>query len=400
MSGIIEQALYSQESGLNEVPDKNLCSDHFNELSIKKFIKKGASSGYCDYCEKNKQVIPLNELMEFFISVINSHGYTDPANFMSYNSQEGGYLGDVYESREVLEEHFNLNIEDNNLFQDVFDSFDPFTAWADYAQYHDELHHWMIYSWDYFKGIVTNRSRYFFGQVKDLKNSEEYLINSNQILDEIGKAIKKFKLIKKLPINTEFYRCRQHSQSDKSVVSAEGMTSPPPQFATYPNRMSPAGISMFYAAFDIETTIAEVLNYDDKDKGFYTTGKFISKKELNVIDFTELPKPRSFFDLKNVKDKFLINFLIDFIKEFSAPIQKDNRIHINYVPTQIITEYFRFPFSNKLKAGKQIDGIIYSSSKNNKKACVLFLNNEESLKVLDMDYKSLNKKEIKPKGSL
>ncbi|MDM1044359.1 RES domain-containing protein [Myroides sp. 1354] len=396
MSIVMEEALRLEELGLNNIPEKYLCNQHLNDKGIKKYINLNANLGYCDYCNRNKKVISLEELMEFFITVINSHSYTDPANFMTYNSREGGYIGEIYTTNEILEDHLGLNIDDYDLSSDISSSIDYSKCWAEYNLYHETPHETMLYSWQYFKEVVNNRSRYFFGQINDL-NSDDYLMNSNQIFKEISRAVKSFKLIKRLPIKTTFYRCRQHMKEDKTVLTSEGMTSPPDEYAIYANRMSPAGISMFYGAFEEETTLLEVIDINDKKNSFYTTVEFISKKELNVIDFTALPKPTSPFDLKSLNNRFLIQFIRDFIEDFSAPIEKDNRTHINYVPTQIVTEYFRFPFSNRLKEENKIDGIIYHSSKNKKKACVLFLNNKESLKVLHMKSDTLKTQKITKK---
>lgn len=69
-----------------------------------------------------------------------------------------------------------------------------------------------------------------------------------------------------------------------------------------------------------------------------------------------------------------VRFLIDFIDDFSKPITRDDRSHIEYVPTQIVTEYFRHIFrSNK---NEKLDGIIYpSSKKKDKSAIVIFADN-------------------------
>lgn len=392
MSGVMEEAMRFEDLGLHSVPDKNVCSNHFDEKPIKNFIRRKSIRGFCDYCDKNTSVIALEDLMIFLMQAVQGF-YTDPANFMSYNGREGGYSGNVYESDEILQEHFGLDIHETELFNDVFDSLDPFKIWANEMEYYDSPSDILLYSWEYFKKVVKNRSRYFFGLVKDL-NSQEYFMDSNQILYEIGNSIKKFKLIKTLPVGTELHRCRQHRQGDDSVTTASGMTSPPDQFAVHPNRMSPAGISMFYGAFEIETALAETLDYGNTDMEFFTTATFVIKKELTIIDLSSLPDLPSPFDQRRIKDFYRISFIKDFVKDLMAPIQRDGRVHIEYVPTQVITEYFRFPFSDELKNGKRIDGIVYPSSRNLKKACVLFFDNPESPEVLDMDFESMQTSKV------
>lgn len=395
MSRAMDEAMRLQELGLYTVPDTYVCRNHINEPAIKNFIRRTSTRGYCDYCEKSTSVVSLEDLMKFIMEAV-LRSYTNPANFMSYETSEGGYLGNVYNAEEILQEHFDLNIEDLKLFNDVFNSIDLNTPWSDELEYYESPSDVLSYNWKYFKNIVKHRSRYFFGLVKDL-NSDDYPIQSDEMLAEIGNSIKKFKLIKKLSVGTIFYRCRQHSAGDTSVLKSGGMTSPPVQFAVNPNRMSPSGISMFYGAFEIETALEETLDFENEEFQYFTTVAFQSKKVLNVIDLSSLPKIPSPFDARKHYDRFRLIFIKNFIKDLTAPIHRDGRVHIEYVPTQIITEYFRFPFSDKLSKDKRIDGIIYPSSKNGKNACVLFFDNEESIKVLNMDTRSLNTTKIKKK---
>ncbi|SFN90849.1 RES domain-containing protein [Paenimyroides ummariense] len=395
MSRAMDEAMRLQELGLCTVPETNVCRNHINEPAIKNFIRRTSTSGYCDYCEKSTSVVSLEDLMEFIMEAV-LRSYTDPANFMRYETSEGGYLGNVYNAEEILQEHFDLDIEDLKLSNDVFQSLDLTKPWSDEMQFYDSPSDILLYNWKYFKEIVKHRSRYFFGLVKDL-NSDNYPIQSDEMLAEIGSSIKKFKLIKKLNVGTKFYRCRQHSRGDSSVSNPKGMTSPPQQFAIQPNRMSPSGISMFYGAFDIETALRETLDVGNKEIQYFTTVAFSTIRELNVVDLSMMPLPPSPFDAKKHQDRFRLIFIKNFIKDLTAPINRDGRIHIDYVPTQIITEYLRFPFSDKLSKHNRIDGIIYPSSRNGKKACVLFFDNEESLKVLNMDNGSLNTTKINKK---
>lgn len=393
MSGVFEEAMRLESLGLNTVPDKNLCASHIEEDSIKKFIRKESNPGYCDYCMKNRSVIPLEDLMEFLMGAV-SRFYTDPVEFMSYNSAEGGYLGTTYETKEILEEIFELDIPEIELYNDVYDSLDVSKIWADESMYYDSPSDIMLYSWNYFKKAVKHRSRYFFGLVKNLQ-SDQYLLDSNQILAEIGNTVKKFKLLKVMPKGTVLYRCRQHEKNDPSVLTAAGMASPPTKYALSPNRMSPAGIPMFYGAFEIETALKETIDFEDKGKDHFTTVEFSLNRDLNIIDLSSLPVLPSPFDPKRNKDRFGIIFLKNFVKDLTAPIKRDGGVHIEYVPTQLVTEYFRFPFSERLNDTKKIDGIIYPSSRNSKRACVLFFDNKESLNELTMEVSSLKTMKVK-----
>jgi RES domain len=59
-------------------------------------------------------------------------------------------------------------------------------------------------------------------------------------------------------------------------------------------------------------------------------------------------------------------FLWSFARDLRKPVVLDGREHIEYVPTQVVTEYMRwFPAA-------AIDGILYTSAQNGGTSCVIF----------------------------
>src|SRR5712692_1043203 len=77
------------------------------------------------------------------------------------------------------------------------------------------------------------------------------------MLDEIGDAVEEVELVRELPAGTRFFRGRVGPKT-KPYRSARKL-GPPPQGRTIANRMSPAGIPMFYGALDEFTAIAETI---------------------------------------------------------------------------------------------------------------------------------------------
>ena len=69
-------------------------------------------------------------------------------------------------------------------------------------------------------------------------------------------------------------------------------------------------------------------------------------------------------------------FLKQFHSEITKPITQN--AGIEYVPTQIFTEYIRF------MNDKHIDGIIYKSSLTGKKNIVLFYDNNTTADILEL----------------
>ena len=101
-------------------------------------------------------------------------------------------------------------------------------------------------------------------------------------------------------------------------------------------------------------------------------------KDIKVIDFVDLPKTPSVFEPEKYDAKQNLSFLSSFVEELTLPVSKDGREHVEYVPTQIISEYFRFRF--KTKDDQPILGLRYRSVKNPEGINIaVFDSNNESL---------------------
>ena len=134
---------------------------------------------------------------------------------------------------------------------------------------------------------------------------------------------------------------------------------------------------MFYGADDEATAIAEVYeeSKDETQMAKASIGAFRASRSLRIIDLSgQLSLPSLFDDAdRHLREK--VSLLKDFAGAIAQPIQKDGIEHIDYAPTQIVTEYFRRVFP--VKRGLSIDGIMYPSSRNHGHMCyVLFVDNE------------------------
>ena len=71
-----------------------------------------------------------------------------------------------------------------------------------------------------------------------------------------------------------------------------------------------------------------------------------------------------------------------FHNEITKRIKPDDRIHTEYVPSQVFTEYLRYMF--KLEGEIDVDGLIYKSSVSESKCVVLFCNQKDSRDYVDL----------------
>lgn len=218
--------------------------------------------------------------------------------------------------------------------------------------------------WEKFCKDVTSHRRFTFLATPEFEGNDNILAHLHEIVIEQG-------LCKVLPAGTELYRARKISKP-QNKYGFKDITSAPDKYA-FPNRMSPVGISMFYASFEKDTPVKECVGGDEP---VMILGKFKTSRPLNVIDLTQIPQ-NSFWMNGWQENRFLHKFNT----EITKPLNPNDSNHLQYVPTQVITEYFRYMFVNS--KGQHMDGIIYGSSKSDERNIVLFCNQKESENYLD-----------------
>lgn len=356
-----------------------VCSHHIKEDYIKKFILTNGKKGKCDYCECNRKVIELSEVLKLIVVGIDYY-YEDPneSRYINHDA-EYGLDGNIMPFNEMFYD-LELEIDDSELYDDIIKYLGNETLYCLKDEYTSESEYYHE-TWNNFKSIVKNKARYVF----HFKNQFSGFNTGNplDVLDKVQHSILHFNLFREIKATEKLFRCRQHKNKNEIEITGINIASNPTENCKKNNRMSPAGISMFYCSPIKDVCVNEVVNFVSKDEPYYTTAYFTTKKDLNLVDLTKLPDYPSAFDTKNNWQIQTIHFLKDFIKDISKPID-DNIAIIDYVPTQIVTEYIRF--NPKLK----IDGLIYPSSKDSEKEnYVLFMDHEESIKNLNFFPKSI-----------
>ena len=137
---------------------------------------------------------------------------------------------------------------------------------------------------------------------------------------------------------------------------------------------------MFYGAKEIKTAISETWDPFRFPAYIITAAKFRALKSLRILDFTALPDFPSLFDEDRRHLKPAYAFLRSFISDSTKPIAKDGREHIDYVPTQVVTEFFRRIFRGSGRT--RLQGLFYPSSKSKGgTSCVLFFESHNCLGV-------------------
>lgn len=232
------------------------------------------------------------------------------------------------------------------------------------------------YWWERFSNYVKFERRYFFLEPSLIEKEPSLRGNPKEMLSTTLEYCKNF-LVKKE--NLKLFRCR-HEPDGKNLSALEDFLSPPPEKATTSNRMNPPGIPHLYAATNSETALAETRRED----GIYKIAELELNNIVTLVDLSELPPIPSMFDPDPlIRSKLTRHaFICRFENEINKPINGDNHINIDYVPSQVFCEY--------MKANTpDIHGVIYSSRKSisGKNIC-LFIKREElkdSLRLLSIE---------------
>lgn len=383
--GRVKEMMMEREEGLMHSfdEDKNVCAEHFNDPYLQAYINDTGHLGKCSYCGKRSgKVLSMSQFMDFIKSKLSqrlcplddanlpsaSSWYDDDDEEIPGVSRIGCYAmpdnAERYESVPDLMDNYDLYTSDESLNEDIASCFnyDEFTR---NDVFEEDLDEELSYAWNNFVKMVKYQKRYTFFQDPHFIRQEEW---KDDVLTEINQLCSNV-LVSRLPSGTTIFRGRPNDTGTPRT-SFKDLTAPPVECAKE-NRMSAAGISMFYGALDPDTPIEEIRNYEPA--AVIDLGEFILKKELVVIDLFKIPVRLSFWMPQYYLE---YKFLKKFHSEITKPITKNPGIE--YVPTQIFTEYIRF------MSNKHIDGIMYKSSLTGKKNIVLFYDNNTTADILEL----------------
>lgn len=341
------------------------CWNCFEDYAIDDYIKKIGTRGTCSYCgSRSRKVLSAEKLGHFVREGFGrAYEHIDDSG-MHWDSENHEYTSETTAAEYLYEEVLAV---DNDIVDDLIESSGP-SQWAvmdgDYDpldggtalfvlkdEYFGDEYNSLSSAWNFFKFHVTHRWRFFDARTETSRAS---------ILQPIADHILRLEEI--VPINSEFYRARvKRTDLPTEPPSIQEYIGPPPNRSSAHNRMSPAGIPYFYVSSDPETCITEIRPNVGEE---VVVGKFISTKELKVLDLTSVPRIsiKSIFDpsydhgLRWAKD-----FAKGFIKELSRPYTIHDTV-IDYIPTQVLSEFIRSSGYDGLKfsSSQKPDGVNYT----------------------------------------
>jgi hypothetical protein len=423
-----DRLVEEEDRGWFSVARKFVCDSCISDEYLSAYIAKNGKPAPCGYCgidpeEADVCCIPFDDLMDVIGDGINWAYTSADSEGIPYESAEGGYAFPerMFDTYDLLVDQVGLEVEDNVL-RDVLRAL-PDRTWCRRHFWSLSLRDALQLGWKGFVEKVKYETHYLFtlpepsarrgldavpstaiiqagGEAHKESSSlvEPHLVPEALelatgdpdfgidydreegipvygMLDAIGQLIRRLELnlVRTVDVGATIFRVRVVDKECK-LAGPRDLGPPPREQATQPNRMSPSGIVMFYGAMDRATALVETFQPDRDGAGNKSVwlACFEVLKELRLLDLTHLPPVPSIFDADRRDLLDGIVFLHEFVENLAQPIDRDGREHIDYVPTQIVTEYTRHRFRTQNE--QQLHGILYRSSKRpTGVACVLFI---------------------------
>jgi len=306
-------------------------------------------------CDKHPdtQSISIDDLAAIFHSIL-THQYLS----VDDQTQDAEKLDSIIEALSLpLDESMVLNIIErlrlatNQAYYFSGSLFVPFN-----------LHFIHGVLWSQFCSAIKYQQRFFNPNAK--QNLLTIFSDIQGQRDEHGKSA--VYLISPGDQKDSFFRAR--ILDGEALIMTHGeqvrFLSPPPEHKRKPGRLNPAGIPVFYGAFEEETCVAELR---PPVGSTIAIGHFTLTKPICVLDttvFSGAPKPINSFDENFMPRMAQYAFMKDFMDEIARPVLPSDEL-LNYIPTQAVAEFlnkeFRVMFG---RTRKRIDAIIFRSAQN------------------------------------
>jgi hypothetical protein len=344
-----------------------VCSGCFEDEGLRAFVKANAESPKCSFCGANA-VHPIaakvRDVAAHFRECVERE-YADAANHLPYENAEGGYQGEHWDSYDLITEALELELPRDHtgaLFEILKGSLDDI-VWCRAHPYSLNPFELADFSWKEFSRIVKHERRYSFAEYGRV---DDEALSPTRLLNRIVEYAELQHLFVELTPEIPLYRAR--SQERTPLTEARDLGPPPPNKARQ-NRMSPAGISMLYVSDSPETALREI----QATSGEYAVATFNVTKPVLILDLNGIPAIPSLFaeipDSLEYEPRPILTFLHRVRREISRPVPRNDRVHIEYVPTQIVTEFIRF---RPLHGGRSVYGIRYPCAVAKGSSLVLF----------------------------
>ena len=353
--GFVEQLLEEQhEHGFRiDRYSDHVCKHCISDPGLGIFVSRNGPIKKCDFCDRADALGTQVGSLFRYMAVCLRAEWDDPNNAMAW---EGGWFVQgprIIDSYDLLDE-LGCPLKNEALQREFVAAFDRLWCQRDpYRLDHPEM---LFRSWRRFSELTKARKRNGGNQLAvPADTGRDELLSPAEVPNAINRAITRtnWRMLKQdrdLPI----VRARAHCPS-KQLRTARELGAPPPSAAGR-NRMSDAGISMFYAAESETTAIAEIR---PDPKQAVTTARWTPSRDLAYVDLLAAQPIPSIFDRTERRERPWLRFLTKFATDLARPVDPHND-PIEYTPTQTMTQYIQDHLRNH--NNRHLDAIRYQSA--------------------------------------
>ena len=364
-----------------EYSDTRICRECVEEPDLRDYIAAADGEPGCSFC--NEDDAPTCAFLEFMAHVracIDGE-YDSAANWLPWEGREGGWqAGRVWDTWDLIVDELEIGFarEGSDGLVSAMADFLGHDDWCEVDPFGEGPLDNLRLRWRQFCELIKHRSRFFLDRwaspPSDDSPFHRHPRTPAEILTAIGDRIWRMELFRTLPAKSSVYRAR-HCEREEFLSSPQDLGPPPEKRAVVANRMSPPGIVMFYGALDSKTALLETATAP----GHFTVGEFRILRDLWLLDLTAVPDVPGFFASipdSQPWDRLDAQFFSELVEDLTQPVARDDRIHVDYIPTQVVTEYCRMAFHHEYDT-EPLDGIVYPSARNcGRPAVVLFADRE------------------------
>lgn len=331
---------------------ERVCSSCFADQDLRRWIRAQDGIRGCDACEQfDSPTCKIEDLCEKIQESLERYwGFA--VDQLPYESAEGGYQGITWSTWEILQDEVGLELpRDRNerLFHAILSRLRD-EVWCEYDWLTLDIDVALRLGWNRFCDTIKHKKRFFFHN-EGVDDKDSY--SPKSLLKAIASSCENLGLMGQIPSGTALWRARADLRRGVKH-SAHDFGPPPLAHALQSNRMNPPGIPMLYLASSVPTALKET-----RVKAGHV-GRWKLLRSLHILDLRSLPEVPGIFSDEHKNDRLTLRFLRHFAHDIMQPVARDQRTHIDYLPSQVVTEYLR---DYKFKSSR-LDGIAYASTVN------------------------------------
>ena len=350
--------------------DRTIGSRCVTDQALVELIRGEGGTFVCDYCGEEPVAPDASAAFEVMLEAVVDgirHEYERPVDTMGWASREGGWLGaPTFDTYDLL---WDLEITEREDVHAELLSAIVESEWCEYDPYSLRPHEALASGREHFREYVKHERRYTFFMAKEDWTLGAADFPMDRVPFAVTEAAEAAMRVTLLPAGSAWWRGRPHRAGEPCWTAAKELSAAPAKLAK-DNRMSAKGVSAFYGASTSAGARAEIAGYslDDADIGLFET----HSRAGRCLTCADPPRAPSLFSQARYR-RAATRFLHAFIEDISKTADPSDEQVLDYIPTQIIAEFFR----NVLVVGDEhVKGVLWKSSKDSSVDCCESLHRE------------------------